>query len=81
MDLEPAWHRVMYEPLLEKLGKCNVLFFLIISSSEFHFTILAFHKLEQKWRHYNPLKSLGTRKQERRIDIAHHIVNIVEENT
>ncbi|KAI5349687.1 hypothetical protein L3X38_002576 [Prunus dulcis] len=76
--IEPAWHRVMYEPLLDKLGKCNVLFFPIISSSEFHYILLAFHKLEQKWRHYNPLRSLGSRKEERSIDIAHQIVNVVE---
>ncbi|KAL6283709.1 hypothetical protein ACE6H2_014638 [Prunus campanulata] len=76
--LEPGWHRALFEPLLEKLGKCNVLFFPIISSTEFHFTLLAFHKNERKWRHYNPLRSLGARKEERCVDIAHNMVNIVE---
>ncbi|XP_020419548.1 gelsolin-related protein of 125 kDa-like [Prunus persica] len=65
--LEPSWHRFLYEPLLEKLGKCNVLFFPIISQEEFHFTLLTFHKNERKWRHYNPLRSLGRRKEERLI--------------
>ncbi|CAL2280419.1 unnamed protein product [Prunus armeniaca] len=76
--LEPNWHRALYEHLLEKLGKCNVLFFPIISSSEFHFTLLTFHKIERKWRHYNPLRSLGPRKEEKCIDIAQNFVNIVE---
>ncbi|XP_020426428.1 uncharacterized protein LOC109950761 [Prunus persica] len=76
--LEPSWHRFLYEPLLEKLGKCNVLFFPIISQEEFHFTLLTFHKNERKWRHYNPLRSLGRRKEERCIDIARNFVNIVE---
>ncbi|CAL2227290.1 unnamed protein product [Prunus armeniaca] len=73
--IEPAWHRVMYELLLEKLEKCNVLFFPIISSSEFHYTLLAFHKLEQKWRHYNPLKSLGSRKEERSLTLLIKFTN------
>ncbi|CAL8164483.1 unnamed protein product [Prunus armeniaca] len=76
--LEPNWHRALYEHLLEKLGKCNVLFFPIISSSEFHFTLLTFHKIERKWRDYNPLRSLGSRKEEKCIDIAQNFVNIVE---
>ncbi|KAL6288698.1 hypothetical protein ACE6H2_006208 [Prunus campanulata] len=76
--VEPGWHRALFEPLLEKLGKCNVLFFPIISSTEFHFTLLAFNKHERKWRHYNPLRSLGSRKEERCVDIAHNMVNIVE---
>lgn len=76
--LEPNWHRALYEHLLEKLGKCNVLFFPIISSSEFHFTLLTFHKIERKWRHYNPLRSLGPRKEEKCIDVAQNFVNIVE---
>ncbi|CAL8167840.1 unnamed protein product [Prunus armeniaca] len=76
--LEPNWHRALYEHLLEKLGKYNVLFFPIISSSEFHFTLLTFHKIERKWRHYNPLRSLGSRKEEKCIDIAQNFVNIVE---
>ncbi|KAI5327451.1 hypothetical protein L3X38_026847 [Prunus dulcis] len=67
---EPFWHRALYEHLLEKLGKCSVLFFPIISKEEFHFTLLTFHKNERKWRHYNPLRSLGHRKEERCIDIA-----------
>ncbi|CAL8115411.1 unnamed protein product [Prunus armeniaca] len=73
--LEPNWHRALYEHLLEKLGKCNVLFFLIISSSEFQFTLLTFHKIERKWRHYNPLRSLGPRKEEKCIDIAQNFVS------
>ena len=73
--LEPNWHRALYEHLLEKLGKCNVLFFPIISSSEFHFTLLTFHKIERKWRHYNPLRSLGSRKEEKCIDIAQNFVS------
>ncbi|CAL8169347.1 unnamed protein product [Prunus armeniaca] len=73
--LEPNWHRALYEHLLEKLGKCNVLFFPIISSYEFHFTLLTFHKIEQKWRHYNPLRSLGSRKEEKCIDIAQNFVS------
>ncbi|BBN69703.1 hypothetical protein Prudu_1115S001200 [Prunus dulcis] len=72
------WHRALYEHLLEKLGKCSVLFFPIISQEEFHFTLLTFHKNERKWRHYNPLRSLGHRKEERCIDIARNFVNIVE---
>ncbi|BBN68419.1 hypothetical protein Prudu_419S000300 [Prunus dulcis] len=75
---EPFWHRALYEHLLEKLGKCSVLFFPIISKEEFHFTLLTFHKNERKWRHYNPLRSLGHRKEERCIDIARNFVNIVE---
>ncbi|XP_020409608.1 uncharacterized protein LOC109946417 [Prunus persica] len=75
---EPSWHRFLYEHLLEKLGKCSVLFFPIISKEEFHFTLLTFHKNERKWRHYNPLRSLGRRKEERCIDIARNFVNIVE---
>ncbi|XP_020421331.1 uncharacterized protein LOC109949652 [Prunus persica] len=75
---EPFWHRALYEHLLEKLGKCSVLFFPIISQEEFHFTLLTFHKNERKWRHYNPLRSLGHRKEERCIDIARNFVNIVE---
>ncbi|XP_034217469.1 uncharacterized protein LOC117629057 [Prunus dulcis] len=75
---EPFWHRDLYEHLLEKLGKCSVLFFPIISKEEFHFTLLTFHKNERKWRHYNPLRSLGHRKEERCIDIARNFVNIVE---
>ncbi|KAI5338732.1 hypothetical protein L3X38_018004 [Prunus dulcis] len=64
---EPFWHRALYEHLLEKLGKYSVLFFPIISKEEFHFTLLTFHKNERKWRHYNPLRSLGHRKEERLI--------------
>ncbi|KAI5335844.1 hypothetical protein L3X38_025978 [Prunus dulcis] len=75
---EPSWHRALYEHLLEKLGKCSVLFFPIISKEEFHFTLLTFHKNERKWRHYNPLRSLGHRKEERCIDMARNFVNIVE---
>ncbi|BBH05512.1 hypothetical protein Prudu_016918 [Prunus dulcis] len=45
---EPIWHRALYEHLLEKLGKCSVLFFPIISQEEFHFTLLTFHKNERK---------------------------------
>ncbi|KAI5328988.1 hypothetical protein L3X38_028385 [Prunus dulcis] len=75
---EPFWHRALYEHLLEKLGKCSVLFFPIISKEKFHFTLLTFHKNERKWRHYNPLRSLGHRKEERCIDIARNFVNIVE---
>ncbi|CAL8992350.1 unnamed protein product, partial [Prunus brigantina] len=72
--LEPNWHRALYEHLLEKLRKCNVLFFPVISSSEFHFTLLTFHKSERKWRHYNPLRSLGPRKEAKCIDIAQNFV-------
>ncbi|KAI5324829.1 hypothetical protein L3X38_033902 [Prunus dulcis] len=72
---EPFWHRALYEHLLEKLGKCSVLFFPIISKEEFHFTLLTFHKNERKWRHYNPLRSLGHRKEERCIDIARNFVS------
>lgn len=43
--------------------------------TEYHYTILAFHKLEQKWRHYNPLRSLGARKAKRYVDIARNIVS------
>ncbi|KAI5315709.1 hypothetical protein L3X38_044885 [Prunus dulcis] len=72
---EPFWHRALYEHLLEKLGKCSVLFFPIISKEEFHFTLLTFHKNERKWRHYNPLRSLGHRKEERCIDIARNFLS------
>ncbi|KAI5323572.1 hypothetical protein L3X38_032644 [Prunus dulcis] len=75
--MEPSWHRAMYEPLLESLENAMCYFPNHFKHRVDH-TLLAFHKLKQKWRHYNPLRSLGARKEERCVDIAHDIVNVVE---
>ncbi|CAL9024084.1 unnamed protein product [Prunus brigantina] len=45
--VEPNWHRALYEQLLEKLGKCNVLFFPIISSSSSTLHFSHFTKLNE----------------------------------
>lgn len=42
---------------------------------EFLINFLSIYKIEQKWRHYNPLRSLGPRKEEKCIDIAQNFVS------
>ncbi|TQD80536.1 hypothetical protein C1H46_033907 [Malus baccata] len=72
--VELTWSQNLFEPMWEKLGAIDAIFFPIVSEKESHYTLLVFHKRLQKWTHYNPLRTLNIKSIERCIDIAKQLV-------
>ena len=63
-------------PLFRLYGISDMLFFPMINTAEFHYTLLVFYKEAKKWVHYNPYRGRRENARDKCFENSKKIVSI-----